>query len=558
MVQTLFRVLGIFLVCFTIGFNSGFAASLKPDTTSGVQLHGTVESDYGPVNNARVRIRGSKDFSLSDSQGRYVLKPSHRESSLIITAGKEDWFNNGYRFPVANELEPIKLYPVPREDNPNYRFISPQQCAQCHNTLARYWDQSKMAHTTSNPKVVQMYNGSSMLGVTANPGFQLDKPAEVGKCAVCHAPSAAVSTWASKDLNEILRTRQTEWDGVSCEYCHKIDKVIRDDSSPSRMKPLLRRSRPRQGNSILVFGPYDDVVNQFMAASYAPVQSESVFCATCHGHFETTADRKPWDHTKVYTDAQWQGFDLKGNTDLPIQTTYQEWRLWQNGLAKDSGDRGKSCQSCHMSWRKDMLPYDEYVVDGRARSMAGVKRDPSTITPHLFEGSTETQLKTALSVDIKAETKDKVLSVQVHVTNIGAGHWVPTGETMRSIMLVVKATDSKGGTLQMIDGPKLPDWTGKGPVDKGNYNGLPGTVFARVLRDAKNNLNVPFWKAVAVDSDTRIPPKSTVTEVFHFALQDPKDEPSVEAHLIYRPTFKAWALAKGWPDRDIEMTSASW
>jgi len=125
-------------------------------------------------------------------------------------------------------------------------------------------------------------------------------------------------------------------------------------------------------------------------------------------------------------------------------------------------------------------------------------------------------------------------------------------------MLVVKATDSKGTVLKMLDGPRLPDWTGKGPVDKGNYAGLPGTVFARVLRDAYNNLNVPFWKATAIESDTRIPPKTTVTEIFRFALQDPDDEPAVEAHLIYRPTFKAWDMAKGWPDRDIEMTSASW
>jgi Cytochrome c554 and c-prime len=558
MVQNLCRAASGFFFMLLFGVIPVFAASPQPDPTLGIVVNGSVKSDYGPVADARVRIHGSKNFTLTDNHGRYTLSAPHRESSFIITAGKEDWFNNGYRFPAAPELDPIDLYPVPRMDDPNYRFYSPQVCAKCHNTLARYWDQSKMAHTTSNPKVIQMYNGSSMMGIDTNPGFQLDRPAEVGKCAVCHAPSASVNPLMSKNLNTILQTRQTEWDGVSCEYCHKIDKVIRDDKTPSRMKPLFRRSRPARGNSILVFGPYDDVVNQFMAASYASVQSKSVFCATCHGHFETTADKKPWKHDKVYTAAQWQDFGLSKDNDLPIQTTYQEWRMWQNGLPKDSGDRGKTCQSCHMSWRKDMLPYDYYIVDGQARSMAGVKRDPSTITPHLFEGSTEIQLKTALSLDIKGETKGKVLDVKVRVTNIGAGHWVPTGETMRSIMLIVKATDSKGVALKMLDGPRLPDWTGKGSVDKGDYAGLPGTVFARVLHDDLNNLNVPFWKATGIDSDTRIPPKTTVTEEFHFALVDPNDEPAVEAHLIYRPTFKAWALAKGWRNRDIEMTSASW
>lgn len=35
-----------------------------------------------------------------------------------------------------------------------------------------------------------------------------------------------------------------------------------------------------------------------------------------------------------------------------------------------------------MSWRKEMLPYDNYVVDGMARNMWGTHRSPKNIRPH--------------------------------------------------------------------------------------------------------------------------------------------------------------------------------
>jgi len=522
-------------------------------------IKGKVVSQYGVVQDVRVRQPGIDRMTLTNQQGNFTLPISLSKSGkIVITAGKEGWFNNSIQVSSANDPIPLQLYPVPRADNSHYRFLSPVQCAQCHNTLARYWDQSKMGHTTSNPKVINMYDGSSNARALAGPGYQVDNPGKVGSCAICHAPSAAVTKGASRDLKSILRSRSIEWDGVSCDYCHKVNKVIRDESVPSKMKPLFRRQQAPKSNSILVFGPYDDVVNGIMAASYNPVYGKSVFCATCHDHFETLPDNADWDRKKVYSDVEWQGFGLKDPNQFPVQTTYREWKLWQTSLPTGDPDRGKNCQSCHMSWRKDMLPYDEYIVGGRAREVLGTKRDPATIHPHQFDGTTPTQVKSALTLEIEAKVQTSTLSVKIHITNVAGGHWVPTGETMRSVMLLVNGADSKGAPLTMISGETLPDWAGLGPVAEGNYGNLPGAIFARVLRDGNNSLNVPFWQAVAVDSDTRIRPKSTVTKEFKFSLADPNDEPSVEAKLIYRPAVKALADAKGWKDIDITMTSNVW
>ena len=45
----------------------------------------------------------------------------------------------------------------------------------------------------------------------------------------------------------------------------------------------------------------------------------------------------------------------------------------------DEQNKGKKCQDCHMSWRKEMLPYDNYIVDGGARRMWGSYRSARNI-----------------------------------------------------------------------------------------------------------------------------------------------------------------------------------
>jgi hypothetical protein len=476
-----------------------------------------------------------------------------------VTAGKEGWFNNGQVADGSGRIRDIFLNPVFLNDRPDYRFNSPVVCSRCHVKLTRYWDQSKMAHTTSNPKLLDMYYGTDAFqrqGV--GPGYRLDNPNSDGNCTTCHAPSAAGSIPVSQDIKKVLRNPWIEWDGISCEYCHKVRKVIKDKTKPSHKAAVLERQSPARGNSILVLGPYDDVVVPPMAASFNPVFDRGEFCSICHSHFKKLDNGKTWDSSAVYSTAEWAGFGLDGNDYLPIQTTYQEWKQWQDKLPADDSNKGKKCQDCHLSWRKEMLPYDNYVVDGNARRMWGTFRSPKNIRPHHFDGGTETQLKTALSLEVEGQISDKKLTVHVYITNTNGGHWVPTGETMRSVMLLVKATDSNGKALEMTNGSRLPDWMGKGSVEAGNYAGLPGAAFARVLGDNQGNLNVPFWKATRVVSDTRIRPKKSVELKFEFAIEDPEDEPAVAASLIYRPVMRPLAEIKNWDVKDILIATSVW
>jgi hypothetical protein len=536
------------------------AAQTPARNTPETVIRGRVISNYGPVENARVRIAGSEEYTLTDRQGRYELLSAHPAGrQLLVTAGKEGWFNNGQAADGSGRVPDISLNPIYLGDQPAYRFISPVTCSRCHVNLTRYYDQSKMAHTTSNPKVLDMYYGTdALLRKGMGPGYRIDNPRNQGDCTACHAPSIAGAAPLSQDLTDVLRSPRTEWDGISCDYCHKVRKVIQDKTRPSGRAAVQERQSPVRGNSIMVFGPYDDVTAPPMAASYDPLFDKGQFCSLCHGHFKKLAGGKTWNSSDVYTPDEWKGFGLDGSSYLPIQTTYQEWKQWQDQLPADDSNKGKKCQDCHMSWRKEMLPYDNYVVDGTARSMWGTYRSPQDIRPHHFDGGTETQLKTALTMELEGNVSEKTLTVSVFITNTNGGHWVPTGETMRSVMMLLNVTDSNGNPLKMINGSRLPAWAGEGEKQKGNYAGLPGAVFARVLGDDGGNQNVPFWKATRVVSDTRIRPKKTVALKFEFAVENPEDEPRAEASLIYRPVFRPLNKVKNWDARDILITSRVW
>ena len=524
-------------------------------------VQGRVESIYGPLENARVRVPGQEKYALTDRQGKFTLPagllPGDRSR---ITAGKEGWFNNQQvRLPYG-EPGAIFLNPVYLNDQPDYRFISPVTCSSCHVEVTRYWDRSKMAHTTSNPMVLDMLYGTDVFGRQGiAPGYRLDNPRQNSNCVVCHAPSAAVSRGGSfLDLKAALQSPATEWDGISCDYCHKVRKVLPDRSKPGGSAAVLERQTSPRGSSILVFGPYDDAVAPPMAASYNPLFGDGKFCSTCHSHYKKLDREKSWNPDEVYSPSEWEGLKMENETFLPIQTTFQEWQQWQKELPLDDPNKGKKCQNCHMGWRKEMLPYDNYVVDGMARRMWGTYRSPQDIRPHHFDGGTKTQLSTSLAMEVEGEVTGKSLALNVYITNTNGGHWVPTGETMRSVMLVLHASDSKGNPLKMIKGGTLPHWAGEGTVEKGNYSGLSGAVFARVLKDDQGNLNVPFWRATGIASDTRIRPKKTVVLKFEFALTDPEDEPTAKADLIYRPVIRPLALKKQWIAKDIFITRKVW
>jgi hypothetical protein len=137
--------------------------------------------------------------------------------------------------------------------------------------------------------------------------------------------------------------------------------------------------------------------------------------------------------------------------------------------------------------------------------------------------------------------------VDVAITNVGAGHSLPTGVPLRQILLLVRATDAAGQPLALVDGPRLPDWA----VD---YADQPGWAYIKILRDIYTGEapTMSHWRPATIISDTRIAARATDQRSFTFAT--PAEGPvTVEARLLYRREFRQLMIWKGWDDADFVM-----
>ncbi|MEJ5198476.1 MAG: hypothetical protein WHX53_06105 [Anaerolineae bacterium] len=137
------------------------------------------------------------------------------------------------------------------------------------------------------------------------------------------------------------------------------------------------------------------------------------------------------------------------------------------------------------------------------------------------------------------------------ITNDKTGHHIPTDVPIRSMMLIVEATDPGGKPLPLVQGPVNPSWAG-------DYAGKPGKTFAKVLRDewTGETPTAAYWRPITVVEDSRLPALATDTTRYAFDL--PAGQAAqVRARLIFRRAFQALAQQKGWTDPDILMEEAT-
>src|SRR5262249_18724887 len=159
-------------------------------------------------------------------------------------------------------------------------------------------------------------------------------------------------------------------------------------------------------------------------------------------------------------------------------------------------------------------------------------------------------LRSAVTLRAHSRVDGGQLAVRVDLTNSGAGHDVPTGVTLRHLILVVTPKTKDGTILEQLSqggGPHVPDWGGAGDRAQNNCAALPGKGYARVLVDENLVENVLFTEAVG-QYDNRIPAGATDTTTYRFPL--PKDwakqDVQVETQLWYRRAFKPIADQRKW------------
>ncbi len=416
----------------------------------------------------------------------------------------------------------IRLPILPAAGNPSYAPPSATYCQNCHESVYPQWEGSNHANSATNEWVLDLYSGSGTAGGGAGYVYRDSHAAgETGFCATCHAPMADVFAPGETYLDEVSDANALE--GVNCVSCHQMDSV--DESNLDALH-LLGKSTYRFPDGAAfptqdyVWGPLGDVTFFPMKTSLSTLHDTSLVCASCH-QYKNPA------------------------TGAPGQNTYREWAA-SSFAAPGLGHR--DCQDCHMP---------ESTDEGTLCIFSPTDRPGNQRRQHIFIGSTPEMLQNNVSLALAAqETGPGRIRVVADVANFGAGHSFPTGVSIRNAILVVSALWN-GQPVAQVAGPVVPFW-GSDDVagdQPGDLAGLPGKGFAKILEGRIDGQGPVLRPVLFIDaeggafSDTLIPSGATDNTQLEFQL--PPNVPpgavvDVEARLVYRRTFRAIQIAKGW------------
>lgn len=504
-----------------------------------VQFTGLVVDHKGqPVNKAIVRLQGTTSTAFTNLTGHFTIYSDKAVNSKHVTAWKEGYYNGGCLLSRKAPESYIRLNPLRKEDNEKYEWLpsliqtsatdNPEikPCQKCHPELTEQWKKSTHASSTLNPIFLAFFHGTDKNGKNSSgPGYKLDFPNSNGNCATCHVPAMALNNPFGSDPKE---ARGVAREGVFCDICHKIDAVRIDGSGGYPGTMSYRFKRPTEGHQVF-YGSFDDVFPG--EDSYHPLYKDSRYCAPCH-------NGKFWD--------------------VEMYSEYREW------AESDYAVKNISCQNCHMA-------PDGVMTRFALEKEGGIERKPETIPSHLFNGISDLAfMKESIDLKIQSELKDNRLAVIATVRNVKAGHHYPTGNPMRNMILLVDVTGANNGTLPLIKGERIPDWGGVGAVEDGNYSGLPGKGFAKVLRDStpypdgrgqrhfKPEYPAPHWRPSLIESDNRIPANGSDISRYEYRVPEyPRGPIHVKARLIYRRAYKKWMDVKGIAGNDLEVAQTN-
>lgn len=479
-------------------------------------VSGIVTDGDAPLEGAIVMQGGGTPDFVTGPDGAFSIEITQQiPGQPAVVATKIGYRTRGVELDEV-PAEPIVLALLAAEppDNQGYKFHPPgvgdpaidnntSVCGHCHTKFVAQYRASAHARATKDPLVQDLYAGVSGAAPDAAacsaaggvwktglvPGTEGDaaqrcyvgggvlpdlnagcggpaqpacddpalaaanKPAAFGACADCHAPGMDGKAGG----RNLLEATGIAFDaGNHCDVCHKARDV--DLSKPAGVAGALVLQRPREkvsddpGAKVIqvMFGPLPDVANEFMGGSYQPKFTTSDLCGACH------EQRQP---------ALLPGASLdpgRWPEGLPVHSTYSEW--------KDSSFNtpGTPCQFCHMPPDDTGLQSTVDVTNaGNASVTFGFVRPPEQIRKHTFRGPLsgtprfiDSALNLVLSLSLGSGAGGEALvTADVAIQNILAGHAIPTGEPMRALVLVVRA-EGCGSALAAVGGGTVQDGGG--------------------------------------------------------------------------------------------------
>jgi hypothetical protein len=497
--------------------------------TASAQVSGTVRDQFlAPVADARVTLQASDIATTTAADGTFNL-PEAIGSGLVIVAAREGYYNRSVTVdsPVSDVAVVLTL--VPQDDDPGYVLVPPSDCGGCHPAQYSDWLDSPMAEAGFNVWVQDIYSGT---GTTAGMGgfvylrdsvFAHSNPSS--ECASCHQPEVWLDNPFGPLVDPLVSTPPGVVHGVSCDVCHKIAHLdVTKVNFPGIYPGAVTFTRP-QGpafNQVQygVLGDVDYVDPSSMRASYNP-QLTAETCAACH------QDKNDPDEDGDFEDAD----------GVISEPTYLEW--YMSPFGDPASPYYATCVDCHMP--------PAGITQACNALIPPLVRDPSTLRSHRIEGTTPAFLENAVELSLTAGIVGETLNVEAAITNSLTGHHVPTGVTVRNMILLVEAwREDDGLTLTHTGSQTVHPLGGVGDPTQGYYSGLPGKFYSKVNHDATGAGPTFFTDATGIEFDNRIPALATDLTSYTFAVPPGDGTLRVRARLIYRRAFRFLVDAKQW------------
>jgi hypothetical protein len=457
--------------------------SMAPDAfLSGVEgvFEVLVTLDDQPIENAIVSQGGTGFSFKTNVEGKVLMWVDTRVAGqLMIIATHSSARTKSIE--VSSDQQSsivIDLKSYQASDESSYQIADPgepshrnstAQCGHCHLANNDSWFESPHRSSAKNPIVYDLFMGSASAYQTQEdcvnakgkwkdsriPGsderksqcfFEIsalkayqpncqENPCEenlsnFGGCADCHAPAINL-----KGHQNLLDARGIAYEyGISCDICHRVDQIQLDQ--PAGVAGRLILSKPAErasptlgagGKLPLTFGPSADVPNPRMGVVQRDHYTNGQICAGCHFH----------EHHMPESRYQAQNQNRWPNQNLPNQSTYQEW---QSSPYVDI-----PCNECHMPPKAKVANSAnlETFPSADIGIQAGWPRANGDVREHAWWGPRQPKgkmLEQVASLKLsRLASASNELNIELETTNLGAGHFLPTGEPMRHLMTVVEA-----------------------------------------------------------------------------------------------------------------------
>jgi len=467
----------------------------------------------------------------NDAQGGPAgIGISGASASQIMTTMASQQVHSGIMLnkQQADALAEFLVAPVPVSEPTAVDYSQPEVCAICHPRQFKEWQGSMMRYGAISPVFAalelflnKMPSAAHPEGALASGRLPALKNFNTGKtipdragdllCQSCHNPIDAARSYPDPELefheigfeknpfpvkhgeddnipNDVrpLRDFATSLGrkGISCDFCHQVTgpsfevvHPVREGDGIANVSINFQGGIDKQGpNGGSFWNPMHTTVTN-------PYLRTSEFCGGCHDvrlDKDDQGTRKP--------DAQ------------RLENLFTEWRQSPYGPAPNGNNT--TCQDCHMSLYPDKPPGSQPYNTVTVFPMISTKT-VRKVSTHYFTGvdvaliddfpgqqpagtgsyglpigqieRREALLKAAATMKVNVPASvaaNGILSISVDVTNVGAGHNIPSGFSQeRQMWIELTVTDAQDNDIYksgyLIDSahPQTGELTPDGSLD---------------------------------------------------------------------------------------------